>query len=331
MTRRTARIGPALAVLALLVMAAARILVARPLGGPLQIEWPEGIIMDLRLRALAAGAIVGTALATSGVLLQAVLRNPLASPSILGVSAGAALGVMAALALGHHLGASLVGADGGMVPACLGGGTVLVIVFGLGRVRGWLDPLGVLLVGVVVSSICGGLILLLQHLVPHGLRGDLVAWMAGSIRQGTETRALVTAGGIALVGAAWTALRGPALDALAFSDDEARAVGVQVGRVRTAAFLFAGVLAAAAVAIAGPIAFVGLLAPHLARMIVGERQRALAVMSVVLGAAVVVGADVLAQCMSTEVGRMPAGVCTALLGGPLFIWLLRRSRRELVS
>jgi iron complex transport system permease protein len=314
-----------LVVLAVAVLGAVllRLLVYRDLEGVVTWTWPTGEIASLRLTAIASAAIVGTALAVSGVLLQALLRNPLASPFILGVSSGAALGVMTAgyaatvLSVGWLTGLSSVG------PALAGALAALGLVYALGRRRGLMDPLSLVLVGVIVSSICAALIMLLQHLAPHGLRSDLVGWMMGHIRQGTEPWLLVTGGVIALGGAVVSCRLGRAMDGATFGDDEARSIGVRIGPLRRWMFLLAGALAAIAVALAGPIGFVGLVAPHAGRLLLGPRHTALVPGAALLGILLLVLGDVLSQVISTGTGHIPVGVFTALVGGPAFIWLLR--------
>jgi len=311
-------------VLTLLVLV--RLTVSRSLDGTLRFEWPAGDIQTLRITAILVAVSAGAALSLSGLHLQSMLRNPLASPFILGVSGGAALGVMLSLYAGYRLGFDPAVLDGSLMPAFAGAMTVLMIVFLLGRTRGWPDPLAMLLTGVVIASICGGGIMLLQHLVPQGLRGDLVTWMSGSIRPGTSPALTAVLLVIAAAGLCATLLLARSLDALALSDEEARSIGVRVGPVRAACFLLAGLLAASTVAMCGPIGFVGLVGPHVARLLVGPQHRAAAVAAVLAGAAMLVTADVASTLIPSGVGRIPAGVFTALIGGPVFIWLLRRDR-----
>jgi iron complex transport system permease protein len=177
-----------------------------------------------------------------------------------------------------------------------------------------------------VATVCGSLIMFLQHLAPHGLRDDLTVWMMGHLPQSVSRSALYGAPAIALVGTALAAATGPALDAASLSDDEARSVGVALRPLRLGLFLLAGALAAASVAVAGPIGFVGLVAPHAARLVLGPAHRPLVIGAALAGVLLVVGADALRQTIVLGAGRVPVGVFTALLGGPAFIWLLRRGR-----
>ena len=299
-------------------------------GGSSGIEWswPAGDIAIYRWTPLAVSIIVGSSLAVSGTLLQALLRNPLASPFILGISSGAALGVVAAGYIGYAMDIDTLRTGSNALPAVIGALLTLAIVYGLGQRGGWLDPISLVLIGVIIAAICGAGIMFFQHLVPYGLRGDLATWMMGSIRQGVDLTTLMICGGIAVAGVLVSALTGRAMDAATLGDDEARSVGLALGPLRAWMFILAGVLAAMSVALAGPIGFVGLIAPHAARMLLGPRHAGVVIGAALLGAAVVVAADVGAQVFSIGGGRMPAGIFTAIVGGPAFIWLLRSGRGQ---
>lgn len=342
MTGDRGRAARGLAVLAVGLVAACglRLMASAPIDGGIAFGWPSETVVRLRLTAIAAGVSVGAALAVAGVMLQALLRNPLASPFVLGVSAGASLGVAVVLAValtGAGAGAGLVasvvraaGAGGHAVPAAVGAGLALATVAALGRGRAgtWMDPLAVLLAGVVVSAVCGSLVLALEHVAPGGLRQGMLAWMTGTIDDllpGATLRTVAIAAGLGTL--AGTVLA-PSLDVLALGEDEARSVGASVGGVRTGLFIASGLLTAAAVAAAGPIAFVGLIAPHAARGLVGAGHRLLVPAAALAGAALLVAADAASQLLRIEGGRLPVGVFTALVGGPLFLMLLRRVRES---
>jgi iron complex transport system permease protein len=212
--------------------------------------------------------------------------------------------------------------------AVAGGLLVLGVVFMLGQRRGLVDPVAIILVGVVVSMICGALMMLVQHLSPAGMRADLITWMMGEIPQLVDRSTLLAAGVITGLAAIIAVGAGRAMDVAVLDDDEARTVGLSLGRLRLFLFLASGLLTAGAVAVAGPIGFVGLVGPHVARLLVGSRHRLLVVGSVITGIALVVGADAARQTIDLGRGRLPIGVLTALVGGPMFIWLLRRSGRS---
>ncbi|MHC4080659.1 MAG: FecCD family ABC transporter permease [Planctomycetota bacterium] len=319
-----------LSVLLLLAVVASvlRILIDRSLEGDVTLALPRPEYAWIRWTALAVGASVGAGLATSGVLLQALLRNPLASPFILGISAGAGLGVMVALYAANVLEIRAFGPGTDMFPAFAGALAVLGTVYLLAQRRGWLDPVSLVLVGVIVSAVCGALIMFLQHLVPAGLHGEITRWMMGRIPESVPAPTLALAGGLSIAGVVIAMVMGRAMDAATLGDDEARSVGLALGRLRLWMFVLAGALTAGAVALCGPIAFVGLIAPHATRLVLGPRHGRLVLGSALVGVALVVGADVSRQAIDLGGGRMPIGVFTALIGGPAFIWLLRSGRGQ---
>lgn len=292
-------------------------------GGGLSLAWPDATYAGFRWTAIIVSVVIGFCLATSGVLLQALLRNPLASPYILGLSSGAGLGVMTAMYVGYATGSEALRYGANTGPALVGALGVLSVVYGLGRRRGLLDPLSLVLVGVVVSAICGALMMFLQRLSPEGLRSDILVWMMGRIPQSVPGMQLLLVTGLALLGVMMATGMGRAMDAAALSDDEARSIGLSLGPLRLGMFALAGSLAAAAVTVAGPIAFVGLIAPHAARLLVGPRHATLVPASALVGAALMIAADSASQALEFGAGRMPVGIFTALIGGPVFIWLLK--------
>jgi iron complex transport system permease protein len=327
--------GPLHKVLGLAAIAAAagavamlRLLVDRDPGGGLTLALPQPEYAWLRWTALAVGAIAGATLSTSGVLLQALLRNPLASPFVLGISAGAGLGVMTAMYVAHATGAQDSWLLTGMAPATAGALGALAVVYAVAQRRGWLDPVALVLVGVIVSSICGALIMFLQHLVPTGLNGEITRWMMGRIPEHTSPVALATAGALGAGGLLVAGALGRAMDAATLGDDEARSVGLSLRPLRLGMFALAGALTAASVALCGPIGFVGLVAPHAARLLLGPHHTALVFGAALIGVILVVGSDVARQAIDLGAGRMPIGVFTALVGGPAFIWLLKSGRGQ---
>jgi ABC-type Fe3+-siderophore transport system permease subunit len=342
----TARASIALACFVLLAAVAAvlRLMVGGDLG--VLDDQARLAAMDLRLmRVLSAGA-VGMALGAGGVMLQALLRNPLASPDILGPSSGATLAVVLAAYIGTFVGAAS-GTGGAAVltwqvgPALAGSFDALALVYALScRGRG-LDPLSLVLVGVIVSIVCGAGVVLLTHLMQA--RGIVLpgtgAMLVGTIRDDTPRWIVIAAAaGVPLV-IALVALMGRQVDSAGLSDDEATSVGVSLGRLRIVLFAGAGVLSAAAVVLAGPIGFVGLVAPHLVRLCVGGERglgaggplgRCIGVGGIMLlasalaGAALLILADVGVRALNLASGRLPIGVVTAILGGPLLVTLIRR-------
>lgn len=287
--------------------------------------WPGAFILELRSLRVVVAVIVGASLAGSGVALQSLLRNPLAEPFILGLSTGAALGLMIQQLAEFEFG---LGLSNGAVGALIGAAATMGVVFMAARTRGFIDPLGLLLVGVVISTVNGALIMLVNYWVgPGGLRDNLALWMMGFINEGVSTATLWLAGLVAVACLALLWYLGRAMDAASFSDSEAQSLGVNIKRLREMLFLTASVLAAVAVVLAGPIAFVGIIAPHIARLIVGPSHRTLLVASVLIGAGLIVAADTASVGLDSwrDMGRVPIGVFTALIGGPAFIVMLKPS------
>jgi iron complex transport system permease protein len=299
-----------------------------PFFGQIEFAWPDESISRYRWTPLAVGAVVGAALAISGVLLQALLRNPLAEPFILGLSSGAGLGVMAAMYAAYvtHAEHWLVGTR--TVPAIAGALVTLAIVYSLGQRRGLLDPISLVLIGVIISSICGAGIMFFQHLVPTGLTGEFTLWLMGTIPQSVDRTTLLIASGLTALGMVGGVAMGRAMDAATLGDDEAHSVGLAIGPLRLLMFALAGALAAVTVALAGPIGFVGLIGPHAARLILGPRHAPLVIGAALAGVLLVVGSDVARQAIDLGAGRMPIGIFTAVIGGPAFIWLLLSGRGQ---
>lgn len=322
-THRRVTIGLSAFVVVLLVAVAARLWI-----GSSGIGWPSGAnagyIVTERARLLLFASVVGAALAASGVALQALLRNPLAEPYILGLSTGSGLGIAVQ---GFIAAQWVVYAGPNEAGALVGALLTLGVVYLASRRRGVIDRLGLLLTGVVVSTLNGALILLLNHLTPPGMQRDnLMYWMMGVLPSRPVGWGDAAATGVCGVGLLLLFWRARAIDVATLDDDEAHALGVHLGRLRLLLLLCASGLAAAAVVIAGPIAFVGLICPHLARVALGPSHRGLLVGSVVLGAALLIGANVASELIAylhPGAGVLPVGIFTALVGGPAFLWMLR--------
>lgn len=313
-------IGVAIVVIALVVL---RLALGHTLG------WPDDrIIWRLRLTSAAAALVVGICLAQSGVYLQTLLRNPLASPYILGLATGAGVGVAIVQVIA---GMNAVSSPWWLEnsAALLGALGVVALVYSLGRRRGWIDPTMLLLVGVMISVIAGALLMGLQFTLGRDA-DQLIRWMMGRIAPETSPPALITAAIIAALGLTFGLLRGRALDVATLSDDEAMTSGLNLPALRAQLFIVASALAATSVVLAGPIGFVGLVAPHLARLIAGPSHRAWIIMSSLLGAALLLGADSAVQLIPhlpfipQPRGLWPVGMLTSLIGGPVFLILLRR-------
>ena len=287
---------------------------------------PSVEALGLRGGAVLAAGTLGAALGLAGLALQSLLRNPLAEPFVLGVSSGAGFGVAVVLAGGYLLAVPAVRFGGEAGGAIVGAGVTLALVLWLGRSREGHDPTRLVLAGVIVGAIFASATMLVEQMVPHGLRSDLVSWMAGRLPEIQRSEPLAMLGVAVVVGGIFLARKSGALDVACLSDDEARSSGVDLAVLRRELFLVGGVLAALSVAYAGPIGFVGLIAPHAARRLVGASHRALVPASALAGAVLLVLADCARQFIDLGTGRLPVGVVTALAGGPAFLWLLRRGR-----
>ncbi|MEE2819988.1 MAG: iron ABC transporter permease [Planctomycetota bacterium] len=312
--------------LTLLLAAAAilRLLITRDIDGTISYALPEEQFLLYRIVPLAVALIVGAGLGVSGMGLQVLLRNPLASPWILGLSSGAGLGVMGVMYVEYAYPVSFEGSH--MVGAIVGALFSLSCVYLLSRRRGGIDPISMVLVGVVVSVICSAGIMVLQHAVPMGLRGAFTTWLMGRLPEVESELRLAIFAGIVLTGIWLVAWWGPTLDAACLSDDEAKSVGVDLAKVRRRLFLTSSVLASVGVILAGPIAFVGLIAPHGARLLFGGSHRQLAITTALVGAFLLVGADDIRQYIELGTGRLPIGIVTSEFGGLVFLFLLLKGR-----
>lgn len=280
----------------------------------------HAILFRARLPRVLLGAVVGASLATAGAALQGLLANPLADPHLLGVSAGAAVaGVLALVA----------GADpvSPLVPIAAFGGALgtVVAVFLTARAGGRTAPHAILLVGVVCNALAAAVIMLINALASYTQAQGVLFWIMGALS--TQSYTLVAAAAAyATAGLGWLWRHAHALNLLAAGEEGASTLGVDVERTRRAVFLGASLLVGAAVSLSGMIGFVGLIVPHLLRLLLGPDLRLLLPASFLGGAVFLVWADTLAR---TVLGgsELPVGVVTALLGGPFFLWLLRRSLR----
>lgn len=293
---------------------------------PRSFAWPENaVVWELRLIPMSAACVIGAALGVAGLLLQSMLRNPLASPYIIGVSSGAGLAI-AASAWAGFLMTGRVAPDGvpALAPVAGAVGT-LGLVYWLSRRRGAIDPTALVLTGIIVSLTFGALTTLFQSLLPDRGMAMFTRWVMGTIRTDTEWSGIVTLAGVTAGATVAACAMGRWMDAMMLSDDEARSVGVRIGALRTAMLVLAGVLTAGAVVLAGPIGFVGLVAPHAARLLVGHTHRRLVVATALAGGALLIWGEALVAIMRFRTGQVPVGVVTALIGGPVFIVLFRRS------
>lgn len=271
-------------------------------------------VVGIRLPRLLVAAGAGAALALSGAILQAVLRNPLAEPGVLGISSGAALGV----ALVH---AGMLAVP--VLPAAMAGGllAVLAILFFAGDPH----PVRLILAGIGVGALVGAALSFLSVAAPALAAQQILIWMTGDLNGAGPDRAALVWSGLAL-GLPLAALCLRHLDLIAFDPASAISLGLDPGRTRLALIALAVLLAATATAAAGIVTFVGLVGPHMARRMVGARHAAMLPVALVAGALLVTAADFVGRTAFPPV-QVPAGIVAALLGAPWFLHLMLRSRR----
>jgi iron complex transport system permease protein len=280
------------------------------------------IVVQTRIPRVLLAAVVGGALATAGAGFQGLLANPLADPHVLGISGGAAVAGAAVLVLGVDPVSPLV-----PLAAFAGALATVTAVVLVARTGGRTTPHALLLTGVVCNALAAALIMLINAVASYRQAQGVLFWMMGALS--TQSYGLVAvAGAYALVGAVALVRHAPALNLLAAGEESAASLGVEVERVRRAVFVAAALLVGAAVSVSGMISFVGLIVPHVLRLLVGPDLRLLLPASFLGGAAFLVWADTIARTVLGP-AELPVGVITALLGGPFFLMLLRRSLRRI--
>ena len=281
------------------------------------------IFFIARLPRAIAGALVGGALAAAGVVLQALLRNPLATPFTLGVSAGASLGAMLVIILGVP--PSLAGLPAVPLASFAGAVGAVAVVYALARLRRHGLSTGVLLLaGVTLNSLFSAVIMFVQYLADYTQSFQAVRYLMGNLDVSDYTPILSALPLLALAFAAFAWLP-RSLNLLTLGPESAAARGVDVTKTQRLAFFSASLATGAAVSLGGPIGFVGIIIPHVVRLLVGADHRIVLPSSAFLGAAFLVSCDVAARTVMSPM-ELPVGVITAMLGGPFFLWLLTRKR-----
>ena len=280
----------------------------------------ENALWVVRFPRVVLAVIVGASLGCAGAMMQGLFGNPLAEPGVIGVSSGAAVGASAAIVTGlSTLGGWTVAAA-----AFAGGLAATLLVYGMSRAGGRTEVVTLVLTGIAVNAVAGALIGLLMFFGDADAVRAIAFWQLGSLAQATWGSVATTLP-CAVAGIAIAFLAARRLDLLSLGDQPARHLGVDVERLRIGMIAVTALLAASAVAFTGVISFIGLVVPHLVRMVAGPGHRVLLPASTLGGAAVVVAGDLAARTL-IDYQELPLGVLTAVVGGPCFFWLLRRTR-----
>jgi len=287
------------------------------------LPWADNVDAQIffvaRLPRVLAASLVGATLAAAGVVLQAMLRNPLATPFTLGVSAGAALGAM--LAVIFQLEVGILGISSVPIMSFVGSLAAIGIVYALAssQKRG-LSTNVLLLAGVTLNSFFSALILFVQYLADFTQSLRAVRWLMGDLDVGSY-RPIIGAAPFIVAAFAVFAILPRTLNLLSMGEDVAAARGVEVVRSQRLAFLSASLATGAAVSLGGPVGFIGIIVPHLVRLLVGSDHRVVLPAATLFGAAFLVLCDLLARTIMAPL-ELPVGIITALIGGPFFLWLL---------
>jgi len=282
------------------------------------------IFMQVRVPRIVLAAIVGAALACSGVVFQGLLRNPLADPYILGISSGAGLGAVIAVISGFNW--MLWGRSPIAVFAFLGALGTVWLVWLIGRLAGRSNVTSLLLAGVVVNAFFSAIIMFLTSIARSDQIFSTIFWLMGNITE-EEWFILWLSGGCVITGVIALFYISPQLNVISFGQDDARSMGINTPAVQTIAFAVAAAITAVAVSLSGLIGFVGLIVPHGVRLVFGPDHRQLLPVSAIVGAIFLVACDTAARIVVAP-AQLPVGVVTAIVGGPFFLVLLIRHTRK---
>lgn len=280
-------------------------------------EQQKSILFDIRLPRILLGACVGASLAVAGAGLQSLLRNPLAEPYLLGVSNGAALGTMVAFVFFQSL--ELIRP----LLAFAGAGLATIAVYRMAKSRAGMNVERLVLSGVIVTTFLSSVIVMLTTLLDAAKLRSFTFWLLGDLSQATRSGVYLSLAAV-VIGTIILTLQARALNLMMVGERDAFDFGVEVGRVRLLVFGAASLVVGAAVASSGSVGYVGLIVPHLVRLNVGSDNRLVVPFSAIAGAIFVVFADTIARTAIAP-RELPVGAVTALIGAPMFIYLLRRN------
>ncbi|WP_120631450.1 iron ABC transporter permease [Ruegeria sp. EL01] len=283
------------------------------------------VLWDIRLPRLSMGILVGAALAVSGVVMQGLFRNPLADPGIVGVSAGAGLGAISAIILGGYLPTSIMAWTGNglvAIAAFLGGWVSVLILYRVSTRLGQTSVATMLLAGIALGALSGAASGVLVYMADDQQLRDLTFWGMGSLAGATWGK-VASAAPIILIALASTQFLARALNGLAMGEAVAHHMGIPVQRSKNVAILAVAGATGAAVAVSGGIGFIGIVVPHLLRLTTGPDHHRLLMNSALLGASLLLCADMISRIVVTP-AELPIGIVTAILGAPVFLWILLR-------
>ncbi len=306
-------------------------------GSTGKFAWPSSVQLANRREYVLLASLIGAALAAAGVVYQAILRNPLADPYLLGVSSGASLAAFVwRFSWTGALTATIASAASQQAFAFAGALAAVAVVFVVAMRRSRLEPVTLLLAGVIVNAVNGSIFLLINTLKRDitGGSGGPLQFLVGGIQSNLTTQQELSAA--ICIGVGWIILLqlSGQLNVAALGEAEAHSLGVRINRLRWIGLTVASLVTAAAVAISGPIGFVGLVCPHMCRLVVGSDQRRLLPVATAAGAGLLAIADAATRTLSrADLAQtmLPVGVLTGLLGGPFFLILLWRSRQRAVE
>lgn len=286
-------------------------------------EQQETVFLYLRLPRVVLGLIVGSALAISGAVLQGLFRNPLADPALIGVSSGAALAVALTIVLGESIGLLVYTRSFALpVAAFIGGLAATTFIYRVGRKNGGTSVATMLLAGIAVNAFAGAGIGLMSFIATDAQLRNITFWSLGSIGGATwKTLAVVVP--LILIAIFFLLRLSRQLNVMLLGDAEAGHLGVNTDSLKWQAICLVSLAVGASVAVSGAIGFVGLVVPHLLRLMVGGDHRHLLRNSVIAGSVLILGADLVARTVAAP-AEVPIGIITALIGAPFFIWLLLR-------
>lgn len=295
-----------------------------------QVLRDHAVIVNIRLPRMLLGVLIGAALAVSGLLMQGLFRNPLADPGLVGVSSGAALGAVVIIVLGTTMFAPFTLALGifALPLAAFGGGLITTaILYRVATRNGQTAIATMLLAGIAIAALAGAISGVLVFLASDAQLRDLTFWSLGSLAGATWVK-IAAAGPIILVALMVSAFLAKGLNALTLGEATAAHLGVSVQRFKFVTIVAVAAATGASVAVSGGIGFVGIVVPHLLRLVIGPDHRYLLPASALLGASFLLMADAISRTIVAP-AELPIGIVTAAFGGPFFLWILLRRRSAL--